>query len=371
MSHEPELVRSALFVDFDNIYSGLREIDARAAERFAANPQSWLDWMEAGMPGPGERSEDELRRKILIRRCYLNPERFQRHRSDFTRAGFEVVDCPPLTRQGKTSTDIRMVMDILDTLRHETYFSEFILLSSDADFTPVLLRLRSMDRSTLTLTVGPAARAYRSACERVVDEVFFIEAGLGVVATMGAPLAPGAVGTGSDELFERMAASLRVEASARPTHEMTAAEIPPVYKRFPEFTSQSDWLGFFGLKPLTAHLTVIEPGLRIEEEPDSDWKWKLIFDPMAAAAEEAAGPRDVEADSVLLQHVTASVIDLVTQAKHPLDLATAANLVVQRLGTPLRESDWVGAGSFAALLKRLDLPGVAIDYPQANTPGFL
>ena len=181
LAHD-KLVRSALFVDFDNIYSGLREIDARAAERFATNPHAWVEWMIAGMPTPETRTEARPERTILIRRCYLNPERFQRHRSDFTRAGFEVVDCPPLTRQGKTSTDIRMVMDILDTLKHETYFGEFILLSSDADFTPVLLRLRSMDRRTLVLTVGPAARAYRSACEQVVDEVYFIEAGLGVNA---------------------------------------------------------------------------------------------------------------------------------------------------------------------------------------------
>ena len=42
----------------------------------------------------------------------------------------------------KTGTDIHMVMDVLDTLEHRTRFDEFIVLSGDADFTPVLLRLR-------------------------------------------------------------------------------------------------------------------------------------------------------------------------------------------------------------------------------------
>jgi uncharacterized LabA/DUF88 family protein len=55
-----------------------------------------------------------------------------------------VVDCPPLTQRGKTSADVYMVMDVLDALEHKTEFDEFIILSSDADFTPVLLRLRAL-----------------------------------------------------------------------------------------------------------------------------------------------------------------------------------------------------------------------------------
>ena len=39
---------------------------------------------------------------------------FVRHH--FLRAGFEVIDCPPLTAQLKNSADIRMVMDVRDIL---------------------------------------------------------------------------------------------------------------------------------------------------------------------------------------------------------------------------------------------------------------
>lgn len=373
MPLDPNLLRSALFVDFDNIYSGLRELDPRAAERFATNPQSWVDWMMLGLPGPEARDGAEAKRAILIRRCYLNPERFQRHRADFTRAGFEVVDCPPLTRQGKTSTDIRMVMDILDTLRHETHFHEFILLSSDADFTPVLLRLRSMDRRTLVLTVGPAARAYRSACEQVIDEVFFIEAGLGVSAD-GAERGPASERTPAaeapsstdPELLRRMAERLHAEVGTRPGGEMLAADVPPIYKRFPEFTSQNDWLGFFGLRPLTAHLIGLRTGLRIVDEPESAWKWKLVAVPEGAEQGESA-----PANEALRERIAALVLEQVREATRPLDLASAANTVQQRLGAVVRESNWAGAGSFTALLRRLELPGIAIDPPGPDGPGAL
>ena len=42
-------VRSALFVDFDNVYIGLKKLDSAAAERFAKNPQRWLAWLQTYM----------------------------------------------------------------------------------------------------------------------------------------------------------------------------------------------------------------------------------------------------------------------------------------------------------------------------------
>ena len=55
-------------------------------------------------------------------------------RHHFLRAGFEVIDCPPLTAQLKNSSDIRMVMDVRDYLTHDTYFDEFIILSGRRRF---------------------------------------------------------------------------------------------------------------------------------------------------------------------------------------------------------------------------------------------
>jgi hypothetical protein len=172
--------RSALFVDFDNVYIGLRNLDPHAAERFAADPRPWLAWIEEGMPGREDpRLGDLGDRLVLIRRCYLNPVAFAAHRPVFTRAGFSVIDCPPLTAQGKTSTDIHMVMDILDTLRDYEHISEYIVLSGDADFTPVLLRLRAHDRRTVVLPVGPAAAAFRASADRVLAENDFVDIALG------------------------------------------------------------------------------------------------------------------------------------------------------------------------------------------------
>ncbi|MBL7516557.1 NYN domain-containing protein, partial [Frankia sp. CNm7] len=166
-------VRSALFVDFENIHLGLQRLDAVAANRFAVNPQGWLGWLEKlAYPALGT---NDFRRDLLIRYCYLNPVSSARYRAYFTRAGFHVVDCPPLTAAGKNSADIHIVIDVLDILGHPTRFDEVILLSADADYTPVMLRLRAHDRRTVIITSGPSARAFRAACDHVVGEDTFID----------------------------------------------------------------------------------------------------------------------------------------------------------------------------------------------------
>jgi len=170
-------VRTALFVDFDNVYSNLNAIDPAAGEAFATEPDRWLRWIQEDMGQVVQDVPEDAGREILVRACYLNPVMYGRFRPFFTRAAFRVVDCPPLTTRGKNSADIYMVLDILDTLEHPTNFDEFILLSADADFTPVMLRLRAHDRRTVLLATGPSAMALRSACDMVLPlEVFLNEA---------------------------------------------------------------------------------------------------------------------------------------------------------------------------------------------------
>ena len=58
-------LRAALYIDFDNVYSSLAAIDEWAAWSFGTEPARWLAWLEAGAGGSP--------RRLLVRRCYLNP----------------------------------------------------------------------------------------------------------------------------------------------------------------------------------------------------------------------------------------------------------------------------------------------------------
>jgi hypothetical protein len=170
--HNFDEVYSALYVDFDNIYTRLAEQDVHLARTFATTPQRWLRWIEGHalrmMYGDG------VRRRILKRCCYLNPHRYHEFRPFFIRAAFQVVDCPPLTNYGKTSADIHLVMDCMDALAHTTRFDEIIILSGDADFTPLLLRIQEHARRSIVLSVGYTSPAYVAACSWRIREDWFI-----------------------------------------------------------------------------------------------------------------------------------------------------------------------------------------------------
>jgi hypothetical protein len=165
---------SVIFVDFDNVFSALWVIDGGLAIRFASDPASWLT-------GLAEMDAVDGPRRWLVARCYMNPSGwvsapgeqndrlwFYRFRADFVKAGFEVLDCPTLTRGAKNGADIRIVIDALDLLGHRTRFREFVFISGDSDFTPLLYRLRAEDRRTAIVAPGRLSAAYSAVADRVL-----------------------------------------------------------------------------------------------------------------------------------------------------------------------------------------------------------
>jgi hypothetical protein len=178
-----EVCLSALFVDFDNVYLSLRRQSEDAAGRFARNPAEWMSRIATGGLVRFKSQQDYVRRRFAVARCYGNPGRmlvsrggphdphnFATVRTNFMIAGLEVVDCQPLSSQFKNGTDIKIACDIRDFLEHPTRFGEFIILSGDADFTPVLHHLRSHDRRTVVYANDSTADIYKAFSDGWIDE---------------------------------------------------------------------------------------------------------------------------------------------------------------------------------------------------------
>jgi hypothetical protein len=367
---ENKRLKSALFVDFDNIYLGLRQLDEDAAEQFASNPAHWLKWLEEGMPGlTGPEEFQHHQRDILIRQCYLNPRGFQQYRPYFTRSAFSVVDCPSLTSQGKNSADIYMVMDILDTLNHPTHFDEFIILSGDSDFMPVMLRLREYDRRTTILSAGPAAAAFIAAADLIISEDVFIEHALGVGGEEGRKGANGTTvtSTATPELLDAMAEKLYAEASAN--GEILATDLPKLYRNFPEFRRDSNWLGFFSLRALTTHLTQRHPNLRITE--GDPWRVTVALPRKTGKSKRPAADRTQQAtsDDKLRKRIFDVVRKLVGESSEPILMGRAAQEVITQLGDKVLRSHWAGAGTFKNLLQSEE--DLGFDIATTPAPGYL
>ena len=170
-------IKSALFLDFDNFFSGLLQLDRKAAYVLADEPGRWLDALATWNLPPGDR------RHLLVRRAYLNPAGWvsdrewgndsgrlylSTFRPRLTRSGFEVVDCPVLTAGQKNAADIRIVIDTLQAQDASTRYDEFILASSDADFAPLLRLLRANDRRTVIISTGQTSPAYHTIADLLI-----------------------------------------------------------------------------------------------------------------------------------------------------------------------------------------------------------
>lgn len=124
-------IRSALFIDFENV---------------ALPPDAipnWLPWLEDGIFDHGKR------RRFLLKRVYWNSSA-QRHEPAYRASGFEVVHCDRYVGLAN-SVDVRMAIEIIETTFQHPRIDEYILVTKDSDFVPVLRRLRELHKRTAFL----------------------------------------------------------------------------------------------------------------------------------------------------------------------------------------------------------------------------
>ena len=125
-------LRSALFIDYENV-----QLDADAI----ANVVAWLE--------DGEFDTDKRRRKLLAKHVYWNSSA-EKHRNSYEAHGFNVVLCEKYANL-KNGADIRMTMDMVEAMIRRPQIEEFILISKDSDFIPVMQRLGSRSKRTTVL----------------------------------------------------------------------------------------------------------------------------------------------------------------------------------------------------------------------------
>lgn len=326
-------MKSALFVDFDNVHSGLRKLDPVIADRFARQPSRWVEWLLNGLALP-DHAPAGARRRLLVRRVYLNPQVFQTFRAGFNHAGFEIVDCPAMTQQGKTSTDIHMVLDMVDLLQHEVRYDEFIVFSADADFTPVLRRLRRWDRRTTVLAVGFPSAAYRASADLLIDPDRFVREGLGF--------------TDTDDLAFQPAGAVLAAAQASAQPAPAGPETPPA----PEADTEA------GTGVETAAATVEAPATRTAPV------WSSRFDGVTAPNPRPSGSVAGAGRSFDLAEITERIRYDVSRSDGPIPCARLA----ARLSAayPGLAPDWCGHYGFRRFIESLSLAPYQLDWSDSG-----
>ena len=371
---------SAVFVDYDNIYLSLRRKNEDAAKRFAKDAASWLKGIELGtLITPTNSGTLDGPRRIVMNRCYGNPvprrnqgdnstdmTSFPFVRHHFLRAGFEIVDCPPLTQQLKNSSDIRMVMDVRDYLHHDTYFDEFIILSGDADFTPVLHRLRAHARRTVIFANDYTAAPYTAISDGEIREADLIK--LLLTGLVGGENAPISVTTQSNPAVAQVAETARAVAAVQ-----TSVRVHPQPVRQPSAPQSA-----------APQVPALAAAAQQIQQTRTAFAAPAVSSPVdtsqaSAVATEIAPPRLAPSRNENHRDVILNtIVDVVRSANGPVAIETLADRAVRTLGQDKTAgTNWAGAGSFRGfLLQNLppeirmteQSPYFAYDVEQHGTP---
>jgi uncharacterized protein (TIGR00288 family) len=152
----PDDERIALFLDYENLAIGAR--DALGNRGFDFRPIA-----------------DALaeRGRVVVRRAYADWSSFEDDRRMLTRHQVELIEIPQ--RMGmvrKNAADIKMAVDAVELCFERDYITTFVLGTGDSDFTPLVHKLRELNRRVIGVGVEASTSALLPpAC----DEFLFYE----------------------------------------------------------------------------------------------------------------------------------------------------------------------------------------------------
>ena len=344
-------MKSALFVDFDNVYSGLRRLDQDSADQFARNPGVWMAWLINSLEMP-DTARPGAKRRVLVRRCYLNPQAYQRFRPSFNLAGFEIVDCPSLTSEGKTSTDIHMVLDIVDLLQHEVHYDEFIVFSADADFTPVLRKLRRWDRRTTVLAIGFPSAAYRASADLLIDQDEFVRNAIGLNIAEVAECQDTSLPSGT-RLAEGVSALIHKAVIDSPSP-VPLARIASQVLAQTQNLDASTWGGVGSFRALVESLN-LSPLIVSWEAGGTIHDPRRHANPSVSVIARAVDKADTE-----MRAIADLVKSEVGKSHQPVACAKLAAVIHAQYGS--FAADWNGKGTFRKFVESLELKPIEFEW---------
>ena len=147
--------RIGLFIDYENLAIGARE--------------------DLGIQFDFKPVADALaeRGRVVVRRAYADWTYFEKDRRMLTENQIELIEIPQ--RKGavrKNAADIKMAVDAVELAFERGYVTMFVLCTGDSDFTPLVHKLRELNRRVVGVGLkASTSKLLPAAC----DEFLFYE----------------------------------------------------------------------------------------------------------------------------------------------------------------------------------------------------
>lgn len=207
--------RLAVFLDYENLALGVRDLGGNA---FGFRPIA--DALAA-------------RGRVVVRRAYADWSLFSADRHDLTREHIELIEMPQ--HQGasrKNAADIKMVVDAIEMAFERDYISTFVICTGDSDFSPLVHKLRELNKRVIGIGVANStSRLLPAAC----DEFLFYDRLEGVEITprsrakhkSASVRAPAPDSRGPDTAAEEPVRDERTRADGTPADDSSAGRAEP------------------------------------------------------------------------------------------------------------------------------------------------
>ncbi|SBT41817.1 PIN domain-containing protein [Micromonospora auratinigra] len=135
--------RIALFLDYENLALGVR--DHHGGRSFDFRPIA-----------------DALaeRGRVVVRRAYADWSYFDEDRRMLTRSHVELIEIPQrMGASRKNAADIKMAVDAVELAFERGYISTFVICTGDSDFTPLVHKLRELNKRVIGVGVEKSTSA--------------------------------------------------------------------------------------------------------------------------------------------------------------------------------------------------------------------
>lgn len=163
--------RIALFLDYENLAIGAR--DGLRVSPFDFGPVA-----------------DALaeRGRVVARRAYADWSAFDEDRRLLARAQVELIEIPQrIGGSRKNAADIKMAVDAIEMAYERDFVTTFAIGTGDSDFTPLMLKLRELDKRVIGIGVQSSTSALLPAA---CDEFLFYDRLPGIEHRGAAPSTP-------------------------------------------------------------------------------------------------------------------------------------------------------------------------------------